>query len=48
VVKEGSPRGEGTIGLYKAAVPNKPRTTAFTFTFYHVTFSIFIKTATFL
>jgi hypothetical protein len=24
VVKEGSPRGEGTIGLYKAAVLNKP------------------------
>jgi CDGSH-type Zn-finger protein len=32
VVKEESPRGEGTIGLYKAAVPNKPRKTTFTFT----------------
>jgi hypothetical protein len=31
VVKEGSPRGEDTTGLTKAAVPNKPRKTAFTF-----------------
>jgi hypothetical protein len=35
VVKDGSPMGEGTIGLTKkkAAVPNKPQKTAFCFYF---------------